>query len=523
MSASSLEPAFADSLLNEWLSGMGLGVEYVRAEGNTLYYLDENGQEVPVLDHACGFGSLIFGHHHPEIVAHAKSALDTQYPVHAQLSVQSHANRIATKLNEIIHRETGTNEPYSAVFANSGAEAIEICMKHAELERQGRIAELTAEITAHLDEAREAVRAGSATVADDAIVVASGRGAHDFESLIAEIERRNAERLAQPPVYLTLEGAFHGKLVGSIQLTQNEQWRAPFTSLASSARFVPVDQPEVLAKIIEDERKSLYDVVVEAGVVRVVERDFPAVGAFFVEPIRGGAGMKPVTAEFAREIEKVCEALGCPLVVDEVQSGMGRSGAFLASSHMGLRGDYYTLAKSIGGGIAKNSVVLVRQDRFRPEFEVIHSSTFAKDGFSGAIALKVLDMLEADDGRAYRLAAERGERLIAMLNAVRADFPEVLKEVWGLGLMLAVELQDQSNAASEIIREKAQSGVLGFLIAGYILREHRIRVLPAGPGWNFVRFEPSIYLTDEDIERTEAALRSVCTVLRDGDGKRLVP
>lgn len=526
MSPSFVEPAFADSLLNEWLSSMGLGVEYVRAEGNTLYYLDENDREVSVLDHVCGFGSLIFGHHNPEIVAHAKSILDTQVPVHAQLSWQSHANKIGAMLNTIIQRETQTSEYcYSAIFANSGAEAIEICMKHAELERRDRISKLTDEINAHIEEAREAIREGRAVIADGPYFTTNGSNdsTGDFEALITGIERINSEQLAKQPVFLALENAFHGKLVGSIQLTQSEQWRMPFTALASSARFLPVDQPEVLAKTIEDVQESLLDVVVDEGVVNVVERDFPVIGAFFVEPIRGAAGMKPVTAEFAHEIEKACDAVGCPIVVDEVHSGMGRSGAFLASSHMGLRGDYYTLAKSIGGGIAKNAVALVRQDRFHREFEVIHSSTFAKDGFSGSIAIKVLDMLEADGGRAYRLAAERGDRLIAMLNSVRADFPDIIKDVCGIGLMLALEFQDQSDAASDIIHEKAKSGVLGFVIAGYILREHRIRVLPAGPDWNSVRFEPSIYLTDVEIEQTESALRSLCTILRDQDGRRLIP
>ncbi|MGY5074649.1 aminotransferase class III-fold pyridoxal phosphate-dependent enzyme [Streptomyces griseus] len=147
------------------------------------------------------------------------------------------------------------------------------------------------------------------------------------------------------------------------------------------------------------------------GVVRVVERDFPVIGAFFVEPVQGANGMRPLSDAAAREIRAVCDAVGCRLIVDEIHSGMGRTGAFLASSHRGLRGDYYTRAKSLGGGIAKDSMALFHQDRFRPESEVMYSSTFAKDGSSAAIAVKVLEMLEADDGRAYQVAAERGDRL----------------------------------------------------------------------------------------------------------------
>lgn len=509
MSVPASKTVFADALLNQWLSGMGLDVEYVRAEGNTLYYLDSADQEVAVVDHLCGFGALIFGHNHPEIVAHAKAVLDARKPVHAQLSKQSHAHEIGAVLNAIVSRETGSDARYSVLYANSGAEAIEICMKHAELERQARIAALTEEISANIGRVRAAVRAGTAD-----------NGAK-FDELIADVDRKNSAVLGKGPVYLTLEHAFHGKLVGSIQLTQNEQWRTPFTALASPARFLPVDQPDVLAKVVEDEREVLLDVVLEGRRVQVVEREFPVVAAFFVEPIRGGAGMKPVSEEYARQIERVCKSLGCPLVVDEVQSGFGRTGAFFASSQIGLQGDYYTLAKSIGGGIAKNAAVLIRQSRFRPEIEVIHSSTFAKDGFSGAIAAKVLEMLEADDGKAYRMAAERGQALRTMLTSVAKDFPEVVADVCGRGLMLAMDLHDQSGSASDVIAEHAKGGVLGYLLSGYLLREHRIRVLPAGPVWNSLRFEPSIYLTDAEIEQTERGLRALLALLREQDGRPL--
>ncbi|ONI78035.1 aspartate aminotransferase family protein [Actinosynnema sp. ALI-1.44] len=514
---------FADKVLNDWLSSVGLGIEYTRADGNTLYFVDENGDEVPVLDHVCGFGSLILGHNNREIVEHAKSVLDRQVPVYVQLSRQSHADDVAAELNAILRREIPDGDQhYSAIYANSGAEAVEICLKHAELERQARIAALADEVGTHIEQAREAFRAGNVTVADTPYVrVERNGGADEFESLVAEVERRNAELMAREPVHLALENAFHGKLVASIQLTQNPHWRTPFTALASSTRFVRADQPEAMKTAIEDVRESMLDVLVDDGVVTVAERDFPVIGAFFVEPVQGANGMRVLTEEAAREIRAVCDAVGCPLVVDEIHSGMGRTGAFFASKHMGLRGDYYTLSKSLGGGIAKNSVVLFRQDRFRPEFEVIHSSTYAKDGYSGAIAKKVLRMLEADNGKAYAVAAELGGKLKAVLESVRAEFPEVVDAVNGIGLMLALEFKDQTNASSELISEKARSGMLGYVIAGYILREHRIRVLPLGPSGNSVRFEPSIFLTDADIARTGAALRDACTILRDQAGHRL--
>lgn len=518
MSGPVVESVFADQVLNDWLSGMGLGVEYTRAAGNTLYFRDENDREVPVLDHVCGFGSLIFGHNNRELVEYAKDVLDRQVPVYVQLSRQSWANDVAARLNEIARREIPDGDRgYSAIFGNSGAEAVEICLKHAELERQARIARVVGEVADHLEEVRAAFRAGQITAVEGLDRLAGG----ELPDVLAEVERRNSGLVAKQPVYLALENAFHGKLVATIQLTQNPQWRLPFTALGSSTRFLRADQPEAMKAVAEELRESLLDVVLDGGTATVVERDFPRIGAFFVEPVQGANGMRPLTEAAAREIRAVCDGLGCPLVVDEIHSGMGRTGSFFASAHMGLRGDYYTLSKGIGGGIAKNSVVLFRQDRFRPEFEVIHTSTYAKDGFSGALAGKVLEMLEADDGKAYRVVAERGTALKAMLDAVKTDFPDVVAAVNGIGLMLALEFTDQSNAASDSIRESAGSGMIGYVIAGYILREHRIRVLPLGPAGNSVRFEPSIDLTDEDIARTDAALRDVCAILRAQDGERL--
>ncbi|GAA2266902.1 aminotransferase class III-fold pyridoxal phosphate-dependent enzyme [Streptomyces amakusaensis] len=511
----------AEPHLEDVLSSAGINVEYTRAERNTLYYRDQDGQEVPVLDLVGGFGSLILGHNDPEIVAHARELLAAGTPIHAQFSPHPHANRVAAELNRVIHRETGDSEPYFAVFANSGAEAVEAAVKHAELDRGLRLAALAEELAAHRESAREAVAAG-ATVRADAFETAGTAPEDGIEGLIEAVERSNDRRLARPPLFLAPEGAFHGKLMGSVQLTHNEAFRLPFSALAAQTRFIPVDQPDALAKTVREERAVILDLVAEDGTVSLTERPFPLFCAFVLEPIQGEGGIKVIGEEFAREVQRVCREIDCPVVVDEIQSGMGRSGAFLASSLIGLRADYYTLAKSLGGGVAKTSVALIRQGRYRKEFELVHSSTFAKDGFSSQIALKTLQLLEADDGRAYRLARERGEKLLSVLELIRADFPEVVKDVRGRGLMLGIEFHDQAETTSPEIRAVAEAGFLGYVISGHLLNEHRIRVFPTGSSVNTLRMEPSIHLDDEEIERIRQALRAVCRLIRDQDGGRLV-
>ncbi|GGV71893.1 diaminobutyrate--pyruvate aminotransferase [Streptomyces longisporoflavus] len=538
------EPQLTEPYLTTVLSSSGLGVEYVRAEGNTVFHLDADGNEIPVTDYCGGYASLIFGHNNAEITAHAKSVLDSGIPVYAQFSRHPVANRLAAKLNEIVARETGATEPYFAHFASTGAEAIETGVKHAEFDRVLKVAALMGEIEAHVEEAREAARDGRLTVAESAYRKAgaeapSGAGAgagagaggdadavspqDAFEQLAGAVARHNGEVAARPPVLLALEGSFHGKLMGSVQLTHNSGFRSAFGGLGAQALFVPHDQPDVLTKTVDGVREQarVLDVVVTDGVADVVERDFPAFCAFLVEPIQGEGGIRALDRDAAAHIQRVTAAADCPLLIDEIQTGLGRTGAFLASSHVGLRGDYYVLSKSLGGGIAKSSVVLVHQSRYRGEFELVHSSTFAKDGFSTAIALKVLELLEADDGAAYRQVVERGEMLRAALDRVRADFPEVVKDTRGKGLLQGLEFHDQSKSGSPTISGAAQGGILGYVAAGYLLGAHRIRVLPTASAPNTLRFAPSVHLTEEETAALETALRDWCALLRDEDEKRL--
>lgn len=508
----------AEPYLASVLGTAGLDAEYVRAEGNTLYLRGADGHETPVTDFAGGYGSLLLGHHHPEITAYAGKLLDAGIPVHAQFSLHPDANRLALELNRIIQRELGDDEPYFAIFANSGAEANEAAVKHAELDRIQRVGALMAEVDASLATARAALASGEARLAEgirQQLALPAPAPDAPADDLVDALTRRNAERAAKPPVFLAPEGSFHGKLIGSVQLTHNDGYRTPFQALAAQARFVPVDRPGALRAIVEEEATTVHGLAVDQGVVRATSHDVPVFCAFILEPIQGEGGIRELTPEFVREIQDVTAAIDCPLIVDEIQSGMGRTGDFLAGTRLGLRGDYYTLAKSLGGGIAKVSVMLVRQARYRGEFELVHSSTFAKDGFSTQIALKVLELLEADGGNAYRRAAERGERLKAALESVRRDHPEVVKEVRGRGLMVGFEFHDQSDAP-QAVGEAARSGLFGYIAAGHLLNAHRIRTFPTASSPHTLRFEPSLYVTDEEIGQLEAALRDLCDLIAGG-------
>jgi acetylornithine/succinyldiaminopimelate/putrescine aminotransferase len=488
----------AEPLLLGWLASVHLDAHYVRARGDYLYRLDEHGNEVQVVDFAGGYGSLMLGHNHPEIVACAQRMLADGVPVHAQFSRHPYAHDLAAALNTVLHRETGDPEPFPVIFANSGAEAIEAAVKHAELDRVMKVAELQEQIAANIETARAA----------------------GFD--VTEIEETNAARAAAPPVLYALEGGFHGKLMGSVQLTHNTAYRNPFAGLGLKTRFVAPADLASLPKIFAEEQITLLDPVLLDGAMTVAPRPLPVFCAFVVEPVQGEGGIHVLDEHAASLIQAACAEFCCPILVDEVQTGMGRTGTFLASSAVGLRGDYYALAKSLGGGLAKTAVMMTRESLYRSEFELVHSSTFAKDAFSTTIALKVMELLEADDGAAYRLAAERGAYILDALASVRLEFPDVVTDVRGRGLMLGMEFRDQSGSADPSIREHAQGGTLGYAIAGMLLRDHRVRTFPTASSPNTLRFEPSIGISDADVAQLAAGLRAVCAVLRAQDGAALL-
>lgn len=450
-------------LLTGYLNALGLDVDYVRASGNSLYRADS---AEPVLDLVGGYGATVLGHNHPELVAFAKELLDRQVPVFTQFAGNRAAADVTARLNTILRRELADPEPFAAVFSSSGAEAVEAAVKHAELVRQGHVSAILSRIEENLT----------------ALPPAEA----------ATIRRANAERAATRPVLLALEGAFHGKLLGSAQLTHNPDFRLPFAGVGPRCRFVE-PTAEAVAQALAAERVTVTDVVDGAR----VERDLPVVTGFLVEPVQGEGGVRVVGAEAAN----ACTGAGVPVLVDEIQSGMGRTGTFLASAPQGVRGDYYLLAKSLGGGLAKAAVTLIRESHFRSDFSLTHSSTFAADGFSTALAAKVLDLLEADDGALYRQVAERGARLGEALDRVRADHPDQVAEVRGRGLMLGVEFTSTAPR-------------FGYHAAGYLLREHAVRVLPTASAPTTLRVQPSVLLTDEEIARADHALRALCAVLR---------
>ena len=511
--------------LSQLMSTLGLNISYTRAEGDYLYFRDAQGDEVPVLDLLGGYGSLIFGHNHPQIVARAKQLLDQQVPVHAQFSLREGSGQLAHKLNQVMQRELGSDEEFAVTFANSGAEAIEAAIKHAELERVLKLQDLLDEVTLNIESVQHAIRVGEAKIPEHIYRHTSIReqvfDVRNFEELIVGLINHNTEQLVKRPIFLVLEKSFHGKLIGSVQLTYNKNFRRPFQYFGLNTRFISPNDPAQLEQVLVEERVVIFDLAVNDGKVAIVEREIPIFCAFLIEPIQGEGGVNLLSKEFSQLIRKTCNQLDCPLIIDEIQSGMGRSGSFLASSQIPVKGDYYTFSKSLGGGIAKVSATLIKKSRLRKEFSLVHSSTFAEDDFSSGIALTVLDMLDDPQLNAYEKINSSSTALRAALVRVQQKYPDVIRDVRGLGLFLGVEFFEQKNASSILFRGSTYNDSFGYLLSGYLLHEERIRIAPPGSAPNVLRIEPSLFLTETQINHIEGAFARLCQIIRYQDALHL--
>ena len=515
--------AFAQYLkpgLSRRLGAVGLDVAYHRAAGDHLFTRDEKGTEVAILDMVGGFGASLLGHNHPEVVSRLRALLEDERPFHAQGTVRAEAGTLAARLSERVGRATGRD--YVVTLCNSGAEAIEAALKHLEMEREARAARLLRKLQADLGAIAVGVREGTLTLPDRILEEAArrlGTGTGDgLDGIGRAIEERLRAALDEPPLILALEGAFHGKTTGAVQLTHNPEFRRPWRRMGFRVEFLPRDCPSALADAVAAAGTTIPALAPGArGDVGLVEHSLSNVGGVFVEPIQGEGGVRVISPEYLQEARSLADQAGLPLVIDEIQTGMGRTGSFLASEAAGVRGDYYTLAKALGGGLAKVAALLVDRQRWISDFDSRHTSTYADDDLSSAVANAAMDLLERDDDQVIRTCREKGAYLLTRLEEVARESPEQVADVRGRGLMAALELAAPGPSAGPLLRVLHEQDRLGIFLCGYLLARERIRVLPTLSAPTTLRIQPSAFITHEEIDGFIQALRRMIRRLAGGD------
>ncbi|WP_448664665.1 aminotransferase class III-fold pyridoxal phosphate-dependent enzyme [Sphingomonas sp. CJ20] len=505
----------------ELLRILSLDKPYIRAHDDYLCYRDEAGDEVEVLDLAGGYGSLILGHNHPELRRLAISQLRQEMPTHAQMSIRGEAGLLCRDLDAELHAATGRH--FVITLGNSGAEAVEAAAKHARMAQLARLDAFAERVERRLARIR-AAEASAKRLGGALALVLDGHTHTSFDAFAAAVRASNAQALAAAaPRFLAAQGAFHGKTMGALALTHKPLFRDPFLRGDTETNFfdwqrLRADPAAAHTLIAAGAYTLVLPGTVVDGQVTCHHEIFNAYAALFLEPIQGEAGVIPAPADAAVALVAEARAAGVPVVVDEIQTGFYRTGALLASSRMGLVGDYYLLGKSLGGGLAKIAACAVTREQYLPRFGLLHTSTNVEDDPSCGIARKAL-VIARQLGEAVQA---RGSHLKAGLEALRTRYPQVIHDVRGEGLMLGIAFTDMKLRQSYGLQLLARSGYLGYVLAGHLLHAHGIRVAPALGASTVIRIQPSAYIKGAEIERVLAAFDQLCRIVDNEDIYKLI-
>jgi acetylornithine/N-succinyldiaminopimelate aminotransferase len=276
--------------------------------------------------------------------------------------------------------------------------------------------------------------------------------------------RGQTERL----VVLAFTNSFHGRTLGALAATGQEKYREGFGPLPN-ARHVPFGDLEAARRAVD-----------------------PTVAAIVVEPIEGEGGVVPAPDGFLRGLRELCDQSGALLIADEIQTGIGRTGTFLACEALGVRPDVVTLAKGLGGGVPIGAM-LCRAALAEALPPGSHGSTFGGNPLASAAGLAVLETFESDNLLAN--VREMSAVLSAGLAGLAARHPQKVVEVRGKGLLQAVVLKDGIDARA-LLAELQRRGLLLSIAGGSALR-----------------FSPALVVQKQELEEAVGVLDAALAAL----------
>jgi ornithine--oxo-acid transaminase len=276
--------------------------------------------------------------------------------------------------------------------------------------------------------------------------------------------------------------AFHGLTYGALSLNGDDMFRTGFGPLLPDCVSIPFNDLPALEKALHSRN----------------------VAAFIVEPIQG-KGVNLPSDDYLKSAAELCRRHGTLFVADEIQTGLGRTGRFLAIEHWGVEPDMVLLAKGLSGGQVPVGAVLTRRHIFEKIFNrmdraVVHGSTFSKNDLAMVAGIATLEVIESE--KLVQGAAQKGELLMRALSAMIPRY-ELLHQVRGKGLMIGVEFGPPKSLtlkASWNIVETASSGLFCQLIAIPLFKDHKILTQVAGHASHTIKLLPPLTITAEDCD-----------------------
>lgn len=295
---------------------------------------------------------------------------------------------------------------------------------------------------------------------------------------------------------ISTERSFHGKTMGALSATGKDLYQTPFGAPIPGFIRIPFNDASALARVLEENSD---------------------VAAFIVEPVQGEGGIVPTRPGYLREVQELCRHYGVVFIVDEIQTGLGRTGKMFACEHEGIEPDVLLLAKAIGGGMIPLGVCLSSPRVYNDDFGSLHSSTFANNNLSCAVGYAVLEELMRNDCSLIDEVADKGAYLLKRSQKLAADYPDVIKEVRGLGLMVGIEFNELDDCGSFDMAYLTDQGGFTALIAGFLLNVYQIRLAPFLNNSMTIRLEPTLTISREEIDQVMDAIEIVCSIMHNKD------
>ncbi len=267
---------------------------------------------------------------------------------------------------------------------------------------------------------------------------------------------------------------FHGKSYGALSASAKAEFRRPFGTMLPNMEHVPFNNIEALRRMF--------------STLKMVGED---VAAVLLEPIQGEGGVNIPSDDYLPRVRELCDEYGALLILDEVQTGMGRTGKMFACEHYGVVPDLLCLAKAFGGGVVPAGACIGTKAVFSSLFKnpFLHTTTFGGNPLACAAALATINVLIEDE--LPQRAGVLGERMLTGMRAAAQRHRHIVTDVRGKGLLMALEFNTHENGFS-LAKHMLDRGVL---VSGTLVNA------------KVIRFEPPLTITEKEADFVCAALR----------------
>jgi len=321
------------------------------------------------------------------------------------------------------------------------------------------------------------------SVADKVFFCNSGAEAN--EAAIKLARRHASDNDITHPVIICAEQGFHGRTLAALSATGQPKYHRGFGyggEMVRGFEHVPYNDMDALKNMVEEINVTPKDIKDEGG-----KR---GVAAIFLEPLQGEGGVIPGSAAYFKLARELCDSNNAFLMCDEVQVGMGRSGSLWGHEKLDVKPDVFTSAKALGGGVPIGAC-MARGEAANVLGPGEHGSTYGGNPLACAAGLEVASRLSAPGF--LEGVSRLGERLKSGLESIANDYPGVIGEVRGWGLLLGAEVKDGCGTiAGDLVGDAMEAGLL---------------LVTAGA--NTVRFVPPLIVKEEELDEALAIFRDV--------------